>query len=182
MYRLKQFILMLHKDIEASSHAATPKRDDMRSKMGYLNDRYTFNTMLVGNSGDELFKAVLTALMLMMNPDALEKESDVFKAAALWISPMKRDHWDKFYANVRDGGRDQRGSHQEGGLGQGEESRDHIGQNAKGHRFRAGHQLTLYLCEWVVAASAITNSAPRWSRPSTTRCEKLSQRRRSSTT
>ena len=52
----------------------------MRSKMGYLNDRYTFNTALAGNASDELFKAALTALMLMLQPEALQKESDVFKA------------------------------------------------------------------------------------------------------
>ena len=82
VYRLKQFLLMLAKDMEASSLAAGPKRDDMRSKMGYLNDRYTFNTALAGNLGDELMKAALTALLLMLQPEALQKENDVFKAAA----------------------------------------------------------------------------------------------------
>ena len=155
VYRLRQFMLMLQKDMETSSHLAGPKRDEMRGKMGYLNDRYTFNTALAGNAGDDLFKAMLTALMLMMQPEALQKESDVFKAAALWIAPMKRDHWDKFYAGVRG---------MEGEINEGRTKpedwakvkgiAEHIAQNCKGHRFRAGSQLSLYLCEWIVAASA----------------------------
>ena len=93
VYRLKQFLLILHKDLEASSAAASAKRDDMRTKVSYLNDRYTFNTALPGNMGDDLFKAALTALLLMLNSDALAKESDVFKAAASWMNPMKREVW-----------------------------------------------------------------------------------------
>ena len=155
VFRLKQFLLMLHKDMEASSHAAGPKRDDMRSKMGYLNDRYTFNTALAGNIADELFKAALTALMLMLQPEALEKESDVFKAAAGWISPMRRDAWDRFYSAVRG----LETEINEGRTKQEDWSKvkslaDHIAQNSKGHRFRAGSQLSLYLCEWIVAASS----------------------------
>ncbi len=37
----------------------------------------------------------------MLNPDALSKETDAFKAAAAWINPMKRDCWDKFFGAVR---------------------------------------------------------------------------------
>ena len=154
VFRLKQFLVMLHKDMEASSHAAGPKRDEMRSKMGYLNDRYTFNTALSGNANDELFKAALTALLLMLQSDALSKESDVFKAAASWINPMKRDSWDKFFAAVR-------GLETEinEGRTKGEDwskvkgLADHLAQHVKGHRFRAGSQLCVCLCEWIIAAS-----------------------------
>lgn len=101
VYRLKQFLLILHKDLEASSAAASAKRDDMRTKVSYLNDRYTFNTALSGNMGDDLFKAALTALLLMLNSDALAKESDVFKAATSWMNPMKREVWDALIALMK---------------------------------------------------------------------------------
>ena len=63
----------------------------MRGKLHLLNDRYTFNTALVGNMADELFKAALTAMLLMLKPEALQKEKDVFKAAMTVVSPMKRN-------------------------------------------------------------------------------------------
>eukprot|EP00965_Chrysotila_dentata_P090320 2980425-Pleurochrysis_carterae.AAC.1 len=39
VFRLKQFIQMLQKDMEASAGSAQPKREDMRAKAGKLNDR-----------------------------------------------------------------------------------------------------------------------------------------------
>ena len=68
---------------------------------------------------------------------------------------MKRDLWDKFYSSVRgleveinEGRTKQEDWSKVKGLA------EHIGQNCKGHRFRAGSQLSLHLCEWIVAASS----------------------------
>ena len=154
VYRLKQFLVMLHKDMEASSLAAGPKRDDMRAKAGCLNDRYTFNSALAGNSNDEIYKAALTALLLMLQPEALAKEPDVFKAAATWISPMKRDMWEKFYNSVRGlEGEINEGRTKQEDWAKVKSLAEYLAQNTKGHRFRAGSQLSLVLCEWVLAAS-----------------------------
>jgi len=62
--------------------------------------------------------------------------------------------WDKFYAAVRgleleinEGRTKSEDWSKVKGLA------DHLAQNAKGHRFRAGSQLCAYLCEWIVAAA-----------------------------
>ena len=98
VYRLKQFLLLLRKDMETSAQLAQPKREQLKNKAQAISDRYAFMNVLKVMQGESVLQAALTAMLLILNPETLQKEQDPFAAATAFVGADSSTTFTKFTA------------------------------------------------------------------------------------
>eukprot|EP00966_Prymnesium_polylepis_P257948 5958550-Prymnesium_polylepis.1 len=101
VYRLRNFLQLLRKDMETSAQLAGPKRDQLKNKSQGLSDRYGFMNVLKVMQGESVLQAALTAMLLILHPEVLQKEQDPFAAATAYVGADSSATFQKFIAVAR---------------------------------------------------------------------------------
>ena len=156
VYRLKQFLSLLAKEVDTTRAMTQTLHDSVGSDMERLLDRHAWMQLLAAPSKDEVIDLALTMLLELIAPDTLTNVADgttpnVRSIAATTINPSNRGTFDKFGSTLRNvAGEMAEGRVSVRDFGAMQSYGAQLDERYRTTKFEHGGNMPSYLCKWLV--------------------------------
>ena len=100
-FRLRQFLVLLQKDLESANYNLERQRETMVSRSERMSDSHTLSVLLPMGRAETAVRLLFQLLLALLRPEEEADGSDVVQAATTLIGPSDGECFAKFFASVK---------------------------------------------------------------------------------